>query len=91
MKYIGFCTPSSQTNAALIGLGDTAKYRYSISRGMVQLSSGGQARYFFSYSKAYSHSSDHSNAFLKILKKGKHLLVNQEMNLFSVAILPINC
>jgi hypothetical protein len=47
-------------------------------------------KYSFSCLNALSHSSDHSKAFCKTLKKGKHLSIDLEMNLFVAAIFPIN-
>jgi hypothetical protein len=40
---------------------------------MAQLKSGELDRYSLIYLNAFSHSSDHSKAFFKTLKKGKHL------------------
>jgi hypothetical protein len=85
-KYTGFCIPSSsRIKAALIAVGVTAKYKYRISPRMVRLSRGGLVRYAFKLEKASSHSFDHSKAFLRILKKGRHLSVEREMNLFNAA------
>jgi hypothetical protein len=71
-------------------VGETAKYRYSTSPGTIRLSKGELAKYIFNYEKASSHSLDHSKAFLKILKKGRHLSVDREMNQFRVTNLPVN-
>ena len=48
-KYTSFCAPSSsQIRAALIAVGETARYRYKTSPGIVLLSRGVLARYCFS-------------------------------------------
>ena len=52
------------------------------------LSSGGDERYFFKSSNAFWHSSVHSKDFLSTQKKGKHLSVALEMNLFRAATFP---
>jgi hypothetical protein len=83
--------PSSLIKATLTVVGETAKYRYRNSPGIVRLKSGGLDKYSLSYMNALSYSSDHSKAFLKILKKGRHLFVDQEMNMFKAAIFPVNC
>jgi hypothetical protein len=72
-------------------VGVTAKYKYRTSPGIVRLSRGGLVRYAFKLEKASSHSSDHSKAFLRILKKGRHLSVEREMNLFNAASRPVSC
>jgi hypothetical protein len=91
-KYTGFCTPSySWIKAALIAVGVTAKYKYRTSPGIVRLSKGELVRYAFKLEKASSHSSIHSKAFLRILKKGRHLSVEREMNLFNAVSHPVSC
>jgi hypothetical protein len=91
-KYTGFCIPSSsRTNAALTAVGETAKYRYSTSPGMVRLNRGGLIKYVFNWENAFSHSLVHSKAFLKILKNGRHLSVDREMKRFRAASLPVSC
>jgi hypothetical protein len=91
-KYTGFCPPSSsRIKAALIAVGVTAKYKYRTSPGIVRLSKGGLVRYAFKLEKASSHSSVHSKAFLRILKKGRHLSVEREMNLFNSASRLVSC
>ena len=49
------------------------------------LSSGGDERYFFKPSNAFWHSSVHSKDFFSTRKKGRHLSVALEMNLFKAA------
>jgi hypothetical protein len=56
-----------------------------------RLKSGGFVKYSFGFPKASSHSLLHVNAFLRILKKGRHLSVDREMNWFRAAILPVSC
>jgi hypothetical protein len=91
-KYIGFCIPSSSwIRATLITVGETAKYRYNTSLGIVRLSKEELVKYLFSWEKASSHSLDHSKAFFKILKKGRHLSVDREMNWFWTANLSVSC
>jgi len=55
------------------------------------LKSGGFIKYSFNLRKGSLHSSLQVNAFLKILKKGRHLLVDREMNRFKAVILPVSC
>ena len=57
------------------------------------MSKGGEARYFFRSSKACRHSSDQEKSFicLKVLKNGRHLLADLEINRLSAVILPFNC
>ena len=51
------------------------------------LSSGGDERYFFKSSNAFWHSSVHSKDFFRTWKKGRHLSVALETNLFRAATL----
>ena len=91
-KYTGFFTPSSsQIEAPLIAIGETARYRYNTSPRTVLLSRGVLAKYCFSWENASSHSFDYSKAFLNILKKERHLSVDRKMNQFSAANLPVSC
>ena len=57
------------------------------------MSNGRDVKYFFRSSKDYQYSSDHKRFFacLKILKKGKYLSADLEMNWLSAAILPVSC
>ena len=55
---------------------------------MDRLSSGGDERYFFKSSNAFWHLSVYSNDLLKVQKKGRHLFVALETNLFRAVILP---
>jgi hypothetical protein len=90
-KYIGFCTSSfSRIRAALIAVGETARYRYNTLPRTVLLSKREIVKYYFSWEKASSHSSNHSKAFLKILKKGRHFSEDGEMNRFRAANLPVS-
>jgi len=92
VKYTGFCNPdSSRTKTELTANGDTARYKYRISLSSGELKSGGLARYSCNWPKASSHSLLQTNVFRRILKKGKHLSFDQEMNRFKAAILPVNC
>ena len=52
------------------------------------LSSGGDDRYLFKSSNAFWHSSVHSKDFFSTRKKGKHLSVALETNLFRAATFP---
>ena len=52
------------------------------------LNSGGDDRYFFKSSNAFQHSSVHLKDFLSTRKKGKHLSVALETNLFRATIFP---
>jgi hypothetical protein len=91
-KYTGLCTPSSsRIRATLIAIRETTRYKYDTFPGTVLLNRGELARYFFSWENASSHSSNHLKAFLNILKKGRHLSVDREMNRFNVANLPVSC
>jgi hypothetical protein len=60
-------------------------------RSVSRLRSGGFIKYSFSLLKASSHSSLQEKAFLKILKKGRHLSVDWEMNQLRADILPVSC
>ena len=55
---------------------------------MDELSSGGDERYFFKSSNAFWHSSIHSKDFFSTRKKGRHLSIALETNLFRVATFP---
>ena len=90
-KYTDFCTPSSsQIRAALIAIGETARYKYNTSLEIVLLNRGVLAKYFFNWKNASSHLSDHSKAFLNILKKWRHLSIDREMNRFNAANLLVS-
>ena len=52
------------------------------------LSNGGDERYFFRSSNAFWHSSVHSKDLLSIQKKGRHLSVALETNLFRATTYP---
>ena len=89
VKYTGFYTPSfSLTKAILIAVGETTRYKNSSSPGLNGLSSGGEERYAFKSLNACYHSFVHSNDFFNVRKKGKHLSVALETNLFNATIFP---
>ena len=89
VKYTGFCTPSSSpTKAALTTVGEMARYRNSSSSALDGLSNGSEERYAFRSSNTCWHSFVHSNDFLNVQKKGRHLSVALKKNLFNAAILP---
>ena len=89
MKYAGFYIPSSSlTKTALTAARETARYRNSSSPNLDRLSNGREERYTFRSSNAYSHSVVHSNDFFNVWKKGRHLSIALEMNLFNAATLP---
>ena len=52
------------------------------------LSSGGDERYFFKSLNAFWHSSVHSKDFFSIRKKGRHLSIVLETNVFRAATFP---
>ena len=52
------------------------------------LSNGGDERYFFKSSNAFWHSFVHSKDFFNTQKKGRHLFVALETNLFRAATFP---
>ena len=88
VKYTGFCTPSSSlTKVALIAVGEMARNRNSSSPSLDQFSNGGEERYVFRSSNACWHSVVHSNDFFNVQKKGRHLSVAFETNLFNAATL----
>ena len=83
----GLCTPSSSyIRAELSVVCDAAKYKNISSPIFEGLRRGGVIKYCFRLSKAIVHSFVHSNFFLKSLKNGKHLSVDQETNLLRAAI-----
>ena len=89
VKYTGFCTPSSSlTKAPLIVAGETARYRNNSSPSLDGLSNGREERYAFRSSNACCHSIVHSNDFFNVQKKGRHLSVTLETNLFNAATFP---
>ena len=57
------------------------------------MSKDGEGRYFFRSSKACRYTSDQEKSFicLKVLKNGRHLSADLEINRLSAAILPFNC
>ena len=84
MKYTGFCTPSSSlTKAPLTVAGETARYKNNSSPSLDGLSNGREERYAFRSSNACCHSIVHSNDFFNVQKKGRHLSVTLETNLFN--------
>ena len=88
MKYTGFCIPSfSLTKAALTTSLKTNRYRNSCSPRLDGLSNGREERYAFRSSNACWHSFIYSNDFLNVRKKGRHLSVALETNLFNAVIL----
>ena len=89
VKYTGFCTPSSSlTRAALTTAREMARYRNSSSLGLDGLNNGGEEKYTFRSSNACWHSVVHSNNFFNVRKKGRHLFVTLQTNLFNAATLP---
>ena len=89
MKYIGFCTSfSSLTKAVLTTTREMGRYRNNTSPGFDGLNNNEEERYVFRSSKTYWHSVVHSNDFLNVRKKVRHLSVALETNLFRAAILP---
>ena len=89
VKYTGFCTLSfSLTKAMLTAVGEMTRYRNSSSLGLDGLTNGGKERYVFRSSNAYWHLVFHSNDFFNVQKKGRHLSIALEMNLFNAATLP---
>jgi hypothetical protein len=72
-------------------VGDTTKYRYKGSPSTGWPRSGGLTKYAFNSWKAFSHSGFFEKAFFKILKNGRHLSIDWEMNRFSTAILLVSC
>ena len=89
VKYTSFYTPSSSlTKVALIAAGETASYRNNSSPSLDGLSNGREERYAFRSLNACCHSVVHSNGFLNVRKKGRHLSVALKTNLFNAAILP---
>ena len=69
---------------------DTTKYKYMSSPSIDGLKRGGLLRYCLSSWKVFSHSSINVKACFSVLKKGRHLFVALEMNLLSIAILPVS-
>ena len=63
---------------------------YSSSPCLDGLSNCGSVRYLLSSSNACWHSSVHTNDFFNVLKKGRHLSVDRDMNRFSAATLPVS-
>lgn len=63
---------------------DIARYKID------ELKSGSLAKYSLRLWKAVSHLFVHWKAYLKVFKKGRHLLVALETNLFKAAICPVN-
>ena len=90
VQYIGFCTLSSSlTKASLTATRETTRQRNSSSPGWEGLSNGGEEGYAFRSSKACWHLAVHSKDFFNVQKKGRHLSVALETNLFSIVILPL--
>ena len=58
--------------------------------GLEGLSNGGEERYTFKSSNACWHLTVHSNDFFNVRKKGRHLSIALEMNLFSATTLLLN-
>ena len=61
--------------AELIAVGETARYKERASPCWEGLNKGGDVRYTLSSSKDFWHLSVQTNAFLSVLKNGRHLLV----------------
>ena len=89
VKYTGFFSPSSSLiKVALTTAEETAKYRNSSSPGLDKLSNGEEERYAFRSSNTCWHLVVHSNNFLNVQKKGRHLSAALKTNLFNAATLP---
>ena len=67
---------------------EIARYKDNSSPSFDLERSGGVLRYYLSSSKAIQHSSIHSKLFICLitLKKGRHLLVDREINLLRAAM-----
>ena len=84
----GLLHPSSSlTKATLTEAGETTRYRNSSSPGLDELNNGREERYAFRSLNACWHSVVHSNDFFNVQKKGRHLSITLETNLFNAATL----
>ena len=81
---------SSRIKAELTAVCDIDRYNNRSSPFIDGLKSSGLARYSLRLWKAASHLSVHWKTCLKFLRKGGHLLVVLEMNLFRVTIHPFS-
>ena len=90
---MGFCSLwSSRISTDVRDSFPTERYRYNVSPSIGLLSRGGDVRNFLISLNAFWQSAFHSNflTFFIALKKGRHFLAEQDMNLPSAVIHPFN-